>query len=134
MKLGACFGRCGPVTVSAITETRGNVRCPRLSYLSPPVMLTVNGGARHRIRPIGTRSVSLTFGRASPCSEPLIFRALNPPTVSGQFSREFGCYLTYVRAIAISPVITRKFICHVGITVDGCQPDRKTREVNCSRD
>lgn len=43
----------------------------RTVELLPGHMITVNRGVRHRTRPIGERSVNLTFERASARSEPL---------------------------------------------------------------
>ena len=43
----------------------------RTVELRPGQMITVNRGVRHRTRPIGTRSVNLTFERAGARSEML---------------------------------------------------------------
>lgn len=43
----------------------------------PGHMVTVNQGIRHRTRPVGKRSVNLTFERAGARSEPLPAPGLN---------------------------------------------------------
>ncbi|HLJ90276.1 MAG TPA: cupin domain-containing protein [Candidatus Angelobacter sp.] len=43
----------------------------RTIELSPGQMITVNRGVRHRTRPVGKRSVNLTFERADALSEKL---------------------------------------------------------------
>jgi mannose-6-phosphate isomerase-like protein (cupin superfamily) len=55
----------------------------RTVELLPGHMITVNRGVRHRTRPIGKRSVNLTFERAGARSETLAAPGERPESPSG---------------------------------------------------